>query len=106
MRKVRKDGRVAVLYSPGYGCGWSTDNEVQYRETLCMDARIVQAVLDGDIDRACAEAKRITGAEDLCILGAKELRVEWVPRGWQFNITEFDGYESVVAHEPPGRMTA
>ena len=36
MNKIEKDGNVAVLYSPGYGAGWSTWNDDKYQEMLWM----------------------------------------------------------------------
>lgn len=92
MEKIEKDGKVAVLYSPGYGAGWSTWNE-GHREALCMDARIVGPVLAGDrqgaVDAAMAISPHIyTG-------GASNLAVVWIPKGQAFEITEYDGSESV-----------
>ena len=37
------DGQVAVLYSPGYGAGWSTWND--FSGCLIFDSRIVELVL-------------------------------------------------------------
>jgi len=31
MTKYIRDGKVAVLYSPGFGAGWSTWNDDEYR---------------------------------------------------------------------------
>lgn len=56
MDKIERDGKVAVLYSPGYGAGWSTWADARYSETLCMDARIVGPVLAGDIPAAVTAA--------------------------------------------------
>ena len=55
MNKLEKDGKVAVMISPGFGAGWSTWNS-EFRDTLLFDAEIAQAVIDGDkakADRAC-----------------------------------------------------
>ena len=33
VEKLERDGKVAILYSPGYGAGWSTwndDNDGEY----------------------------------------------------------------------------
>ena len=57
MEKIEQDGKVAVLYSPGYGAGWSSWASDDQREALCMDARIVGPVLAGDTDGAAAAAK-------------------------------------------------
>jgi hypothetical protein len=92
MGKVERDGLVAVLVSPGFGAGWSTLNS-EHRETLCMDAEIVQAVLDGDIDKAIVIAKQKCG--DFFEGGARDLTVEWVKKGAAFEIDEYDGSESL-----------
>lgn len=93
MEKIERDGMVAVLVSPGFGAGWSTWADGHQGEALCMDARIVQPVLDGDIPRAAAVAVEMfpgvyTG-------GAKDLRVEWVRKGAAFEIEEYDGSETL-----------
>lgn len=48
MEKVIRDGKVAVLYSPGYGAGWSTwcynDDLVK---TLLFHPLIVEKVESG-----------------------------------------------------------
>ena len=50
MTKYIRDGEVAVLYSPGYGAGWSTWAEGSEREQLLYDPDIVQLVLDRNSD--------------------------------------------------------
>lgn len=92
MNKIERDGMVAVLVSPGFGAGWSTWNS-EHRETLCMDAEIVQAVLDKDIDKAVEIAKQ--KCDDLYEGGAQDLTVEWVKKGEAFLIDEYDGSESL-----------
>jgi hypothetical protein len=99
MEKLERDGKVAVVYSPGYGAGWSTWN---YREgqaeIMAMDKDIAEAVLAGDLNKAVALADEKCGknGEHVCTLGAGRLCVEWVPKGEAFEITEYDGSESVV----------
>lgn len=92
MDKIERDGKVAVLVSPGYGAGWSTWNN-EHRETLCMDAEIVQAVLDGDKKKAVEIAKQKCG--DFYEGGINDLMVMWVSKGDSFEIDEYDGYESL-----------
>ena len=92
MEKIENDGKVAVLVSPGFGAGWSTWNS-EHRETLCMDAEIVQAVLDKDIEKAVEIAKQKCG--DFYEGGACDLTVEWVKKGQAFEVEEYDGSESV-----------
>jgi len=56
LMKLEKDGMIAIVYSPGYGAGWSTWDYVD-PELLCTDSEIAQAVLDGDTDKAEQIAK-------------------------------------------------
>lgn len=94
MEKFEKDGQVAVLYSPGYGVGWSTWASDDIRESMCMNAEIVQAVIDGDKSKAAEIAERLH--PDVNTGGCDGLTVGWVPKGEAFEITEFDGHESLV----------
>lgn len=99
--KIEKDGKVAVLYSPGYGAGWSTWNNEEWRALLTMHRDIVQCVLDNDKNKAAEIAEKlicdITGNKDeyVCVLGAEDLTVRWLDKGTQFEITEYDGSESL-----------
>ena len=43
VEKYVKDGQVAILYSPGYGGGWSTWGEPE----MAWDKRLVDAFLAG-----------------------------------------------------------
>ena len=92
MNKIERDGKVAVLYSPGFGAGWSTWNS-EVRESICMNAEIVQPVLDGDLEKAKQAALRLH--PDIYVGNRIELQVAWVPKGEQFEITEYDGSESI-----------
>lgn len=92
MEKIERDGQIAVLISPGYGAGWSTWNE-EHRETLAMDADIVNAVLDGDKKKAVEIAKQKCG--DFYEGGIDGLTVKWAPKGARFEIKEYDGSESL-----------
>jgi len=93
MQKIERDGEVAVLVSPGYGGGWSTWNS-EHREILCMDAEIVQAVLDGDIPKAVGIAEQKCGGR-VFSGGAEDLEVRWVEKGKSFEIDEHDGFENL-----------
>ena len=61
---------------------------------MCMNAEIVQAVLDGNNSKAAEIAKRIH--PDVYTGGSDGLIVEWVPKGEAFEITEYGGSESLV----------
>lgn len=103
MQKVERDGMVGVLVSPGYGAGWSTWNS-EHRETLCMDAEIVQAVLDGNKSKAVEIAHQKCG--EIYCGGADDLTVEWVNKGAAFEIDEYDGRESLHVIGDHGYLVA
>lgn len=87
MEKIVRDGMVAVAVSGGFGAGWSTWNGVNP-----MDARFNQLFLDGKV----AEAKALCDELDLGYTGgAHDVEIIWVPVGTEFQITEYDGSESI-----------
>ena len=47
VNKVIRGGKVAVLYSPGYGAGWSTWGS-EHKEILLFHPRLVEAVEKGE----------------------------------------------------------
>lgn len=94
MEKLKKDGRVAVVISVGYGVGWTTCNDPQHAEFLAMDARIAQAVLDGQNEMAIKAAQSVV--PDLDYSGGGDLQIEWVEEGRKFSVVECDGSESIV----------
>ena len=93
MNKVVKNGRVAVLYSPGYGAGWSTWASDEYKEWLCMDAQLVKAFLDGGSKAVTNIVEELY--PDVYTGGADQLQVRWIDEGRQFEIEEYDGSESI-----------
>lgn len=97
MDKYVKDGKVAVLYSPGFGSGWYTWNS-DYEELL-YDVRTVEYLLSDRYSDTREELIQYleekyqgiyigSNIEDLCVY--------WVPIGEEFRINEYDGSESVV----------
>lgn len=89
--KLEKDGKIAVLYSPGFGAGWFTWNtEHQF---LLFDKDLVQLVLDGNNDQAAVLAEK--KCPDVYTGGAKGLSVKWIDKGSFFEVEEHDGSESI-----------
>ena len=99
--KYEKDGMVAVLYSPGFGAGWSTWTFGDDVERMIFDPELVAAVLEGNRPKMYAIVKdHFPGQYDG---GVEDLAVEWVDKGDRFEITEYDGSESVrIFGEKPG----
>lgn len=94
LRKVIRDGKVAVLYSPGFGAGWYTWN-TGYPQAMFLP-EIVELVEARRHDEITDElVKELLGCEDFYAGGAGELRIEWLPVGTKFYIREYDGSESI-----------
>lgn len=92
MEKLIRDGKVAVLVSPGFGAGWSTWNG--YDEDAIFNKRLALAVLGES-----GESKEFAAQEefpDFYHGGVEDLIVEWVSEGEQFYIDEYDGSESLI----------
>lgn len=92
-------GQVAVLYSPGYGSGWSTwgprDGGKMSKEWMIFDKGLVQLVLNkASQAKAVAYINSVFG-EIYTGLYIEELRIQWMEPGAQFEITEYDGFESI-----------
>lgn len=97
MEKVVRDGKVAVLWSPGYGAGWYTWNK-KYPQLL-FHPRLVAMVEAGKRDEIendlVAEVVGVPADDlDIYLGGARDLEIFWVPEGEQFLIEEYDGSES------------
>jgi len=105
MNKVIKDGKVAVLYSPSYGAGWYSWNTD--RPEILFNPDIVNLVLEAGelgrretrnkvfLDKVENIIKDLYGSESVYTGGARDLEVCWVAEGEQFEVTEYDGYETV-----------
>ena len=94
MTKCIRDGKVAILYSPGYGSGWSTAEEGKQRDFLLFDKRIVELVEDKRFD----EVKKYVDSvypDEFYLEGADQLEIMWVPLGTEFRVEEYDGSEYI-----------
>ena len=94
MDRVIRDGRVAVLYSPGYGAGWYTSH---YIEALIFDPSIVLWLENDEYDKI----KHYVTLKypDAYLGGLDDLTVKWLQEGTLFKIDEYDGNESVSVRE-------
>ena len=91
MNKLIRDGRVAVLYSPGYGAGWSTWNAEH--EEILFDPAIVEFVEHNRWEELEVYVK--LKYPQIYAGGMRDLQVEWLPEGTEFIINEYDGNESL-----------
>ena len=92
--KVIRDGKVAVLISPGYGAGWSTWANAGNEQRMLYSPEMVAAVERGDgLKELEALAASLFPGDYFG--GLRGLCVEWVPVGQAFRIREYDGSESL-----------
>ena len=91
MEKVMRNGLVAVLYSPGYGAGWGSWSS---NKDIIFDSRIVEKVEQDKQSEITESFMESIGYYVYCG-GAKDLEIEWIPIGSQFEIEEYDGDESI-----------
>jgi hypothetical protein len=97
MEKLVRDGKVAVIYSPGFGAGWSTWDHGNYGSELIFDPMLAAYVDEGKMDEAGTYiAMRFPGVYKG---GVEDLAVTWVPVGTAFRIHEYDGSESIEVKE-------
>lgn len=99
--KVIRDGKVAVLVSPGHGAGWSSWNK-EFPEIL-FDVYVVSWVLNGKKDHFPDINDRY---DNYYSGGINKLRIEWVTEGTRFRINEYDGSESLIIMENDDWHTA
>lgn len=96
MSRLVRDGKVAVLVSPGYGAGWYTSNK-EFPECL-FDADIAKIVL-GEVVGNIEDVAYEKYGEEFYLGGFDQLKVEWVLIGDRFRIKEYDGSESLILAE-------
>lgn len=97
MEKVIRDGKVAVIISPGYGAGWYSWHGY---EELLFHPKLVELVEQGRrgsiTEKLCLEILGNPKDAYMYLGGAHQLVIEWVPVGTPFRIDEYDGSESLV----------
>ena len=90
--KVIRNGKVAVLYSPGFGAGWYSWASTTQCEDMLFCPELVAAVEAGDkAEQYLIAARNWPDAYD----GGLPLAIAWVDVGCVFEIHEYDGAESV-----------
>ena len=95
IEKLSKDGKVAVLYSPGFGAGWYTWNTDA--PEILFDPSIVKFVEKEKWDELATYVA--LKYPDIYTGGMKDLKVAWIPEGTLFRIDDYDGNESIELKE-------
>jgi hypothetical protein len=102
INKLIDNGKVAVLYSPGFGSGWSTWNRGV--PDLVFDPAIVKFVENDQ----WAELNTYVTLKYPGVYtgGMKDLAVAWLSVGTEFRIKEYDGAESIEIKEDTDWLVA
>ena len=90
MEKVIRNGKVGVLFSPGFGAGfltWGAPIEAIFNPTLI-------GLVENEKWQEAIDFVEETW-EGVYSGGVQDLQVVWVPEGTKFQITEYDGSESI-----------
>lgn len=109
MEKVERDGEVAVLVSR-LGCRYG--DPCPEHETLCMDARLVNAALEGDQAdipnrlRLMEEVQALFPQRDDLTEWARYVEIRWVPKGLVFRIVVYDDYIDIHPFNPREYLVA
>lgn len=94
MNKKIVDGKVGVVIHNDYGAGWYTSH---YEERLVFDPTLIDMIQEGrskdEIEKYCIDNYDPNEYYGSCCYA---LEVVWIPEGSEFEIREYDGYESVV----------
>lgn len=101
MKKLIRDGKVAVLYSPGYGAGFYTDNAPV---EAIFDPKLVELVEKEQLDEVINYVKATY--PNAYNSGVHDLKVTWLPEGTKFFIEEYDGSEYFIIMDDVKWITA
>lgn len=102
MEKLVEDGKVAVLYSPGFGAGWYTWNQTVPQ--LLFDPAMVKLVENEMFDELATYV--VLKYPDIYTGGMKDLKVAWIPEGTLFRVEDYDGSESIELKENDNWLVA
>jgi hypothetical protein len=97
--KVVRENKVAVLYSPGFGAGWSTWNTEH--KNIVYDPTVIAWVESGKPEDALARLEATLNEKyPRCYLGGmRDLEIQWLPLNTWFIVEEYDGSERIVLQE-------
>jgi hypothetical protein len=94
MKKVIKDGKVAVLISSGYESGWYSWNRDV--EECLFSPEIIELVEKKKIKNIDDEfCQKLFKTKYFYAGGARNLEIVWLPIGTKFRVNEYDGSESI-----------
>ncbi len=91
-----------ILYSPGYGAGWSSWNDYDVGKFMAEYQPIIEAIENGEkmcevhplVLKMVNEIKQKFNKDYVCVAGARDLEVRCV--NGAYKIEDHDGFESVT----------
>ena len=101
MEKVIREGKVGVLVSPGFGAGFYTCG---YPTEAIFDPTLIGLVENEKWQEAIDYCEK--NWNDGYSGGVQDLVVAWIPEGTKFQITEYDGSESLELLDEINWITA
>ena len=99
-RYYNNENQLAVLFSPGYGFGWSTEFEAP---EIAWDKRITEFWVNENPPAYALRNMLVklgySDAEELPDGVFESLEVAWIPKGSPFYIESDEGAERVITSE-------
>ena len=94
-RYYNNEDKIAVLYSPRYGSGWSAGARSDDKEFMIFDRGLVELAIREAPEAEVIEYLKLRGKDHIYTGGWDGICVEFMVRHTSFNITDFDGYENI-----------
>jgi hypothetical protein len=104
MEKVIRDGMVAVVYCPSFGCYWYT----RKREPALMYHPKLVAKIESCLRHHITDewVEKELGVKNQRVFEPNSLEIRWLKRGTVFRVNEYDGCETIVTQEEDELFTA
>ena len=102
VKKVVRNGLVAVIHSPRYGAGWYSWHGVH---DLIFDSVVVGMIENKTYPDVIEDYCRKTYESEFS-MSCDDLEIAWIPEGTQFFIEEYHGSETIRFKEKYEWVTA
>ncbi|QXO10951.1 hypothetical protein pEaSNUABM54_00125 [Erwinia phage pEa_SNUABM_54] len=102
MEKLIRDGKVAVVFSPGHSGSYVYDHQLP--PDACFNVKVIKVVLGES--RTSLEKTLKKEFPDATFYSPPELEVEWIDVGREFFIREYESAESIIYKDTVPWITA